>query len=641
MSVVQTPHELQTGYSAMVIDVDAAARGQAEVKRGDSKVTEAPTDTTVVSGDDLAGVLAPENMGQEQPQGPARVGVRSVRDDADDLLRQRGVRDVSDGFGTFVERRKLAPLLIKWSLVVILATVAGVVTANLLDPGEFVRGQLVVESMNDPTTLLRETGVRELAITLLQKQSPGVVPGPLATDTSLRDWAHRANGENGTLTVDVPAALAGSSDRRLAETRLKALLQAVAERARPPETAVPPAQIALYADALKSAEANLKLARESLEAMEKRAKDSPKLSALLEEAAAMQKDRDALAVRLATLREAPPPIIDDQSRQKLDSALNLFAQRLSAIQGQQNLDARLAAFVAAAENVQDSGARLTAQILQRREDEAQQLLQLKKRLDQRMQIRQQQAWEADDELKRLTAQLDDTRRRYEASDPANASRRQDLQGEIDYIEGLIRARRQQVGADRADASAVAEVQRIIDAQAEATKQDRQRLVESFAQMQQTLTRLLPDAGAVSVEQRKMATELQESLNQLQQSRAGLTESSAAVMAQHEKAITELDKTLGEKDKALAAKRADAETVRASLPRTSQLDEARARVVRVEGERAAAARVLTEAQKPPPLKEAAQPTFEIIRPDAIQSKALGGLAGAIVLVVLGLVVRDRF
>lgn len=636
MTVVEAPKEHQTGYSAMNVDLAAAALGRAEIKRGDSKALEAPTDELSLPAAGMAGVLAPEGMEEAQPRAK-RTGKES---EVDEALRRRSVANVSR-VETAVERMRLAPLVAKWAVVAAVSIAAGVVTASRLDPGEFLRGQLVVEGMNDPTVLLRETGVRELAVTVLKREAPGAPLAELESDAALREWVRRSTGDQGVLTIDVPAGAPGSDQRRLGQLRLGALLGAVAERTRPPESTVPPAQIALYADAVRAAEANLQLAKEALEGMEKKAKESPKLTALLEDAARLQSTRDQLAARFAAMRESPPPVVDPDARAQLDRALQDFARNLDRIRNTPNVDERLAPFVAAALSVQESGARLTAQILQRRDEEAQALLALKKRLDERMQLRRQQAWDADDELKRLATQLDDARRRFEASDPGNAIRRQDLRGEMDYIEQLIKARKQQLGGDKADASAVAEVQRIIDAQAEATKQDRQRLTESFAQMREALTSRLPQTGSVAADQRKLATDLQESLNQLQQSRATLTEASATALAKHEQQLSELQTQLEKMDKSLAEVRGEAEAVRAALPRTSQLDEARSKVTRIQAERAAAVKTLEEAQKPPPPREVIKPTYEVVRPDIVQSRAIGVGVALVVLVAVGLYVKDRF
>lgn len=615
------------GLSAVTINVAEAAAGVAVVRAGETRKVDALIEKPV-SAKELGGTVGDtplrggESTTDTDPAasraalGPVGPGaVRSVRDEAAELSRRargsvagRGAGgDAPDRYTTAVATTPLTVRLAKLAGVVVLMGVAALTGWGFSEPGPVVRGTLRLDGVNDPTPFLTATGIRQLAVSRLKELAPDVSPGDLASEAALGEWAGRAVGQSGVLLMEVPVST-GPRELENQQLRLRALLTAVAERATPVQ-ATSPAQMALLRDTARGAEEALAAARKVQADLEARAKDSPRLVQLVAEIADIQTRRDGLAARLAAAREQPPPTVDEEARARLDAAVAAFQKQLDAVKAVQGTDSRLAPFLAAVQNVQDEGQRLTEQMFSRRADEGQRLMQLKKRLDDRLRLRQQQAWDADDELKRLGEQLADARKRFEATDPGNISRRQDLQGEIDYLDGLIKARKVYVGVDKGDQRAVAEIQQIIDDQARATEQDRQQMAQRFAQMQQLLARALPEAGAMTEGQGAIARDLEARLAELQQARTALAQASATLIARHEQTLRELDTQLADADRQLLEKQTAAEQVRAGLPNTRQLDDAATRTALFSQNLEAAQKAVTDAEAGPPPRAIPIPTVQ--------------------------------
>lgn len=468
--------------------------------------------------------------------------------------------------------------------VVILGLAAGAGYGGWLwaKPESVVVGKVSLPVGTDGQALLLSEGVRERAVAKLGETDPSVGAGELLNEAVLRQWSSGSSLEGGVLTVKLDGDAAQAA-------RLKSLLAAAAEKAQPVRV--------LAAQAIAGAEDQRKAAAAALSAMElkladaeTRMRDGSNVAVLAGELSEAERVRDQATAKLESIRSAVP-VADEAAKQKLDVAVASFQRQLEAAKAQPTADQRLSAFVQAAQSVQEQGAMLTDEILRSRQEQADRLVSLKKRLDERMRIRQQQAWDSDVELKNLNEQLESSRRKLVAAKEKNETNAiQDLTGEVEYFEGLVKSRRALVGQDKGDQRALQEVQSIIEEQALATEQDRKRLAESFEQMRLSLVRALPEAGTIPDVERQLATDLEMRLGELQAARAALADATASAISRHQDAVKVLETELSEAEAKLIDSGQALEMARQSVPSLRQIEELRestasARRLKEEAERA--------------------------------------------------------
>ena len=427
-------------------------------------------------------------------------------------------------------------------------------------------GRVSVPAGTSASALLLDGGVRERAVARLGAAGGSTEAGELRNDAVLRRWAEGAKMEGGVLTVKIEGD-AGAAER------LKALLAAAAEKATPVGVSVEKA-VATAEDELRAVSAALSAMETKLTDAEGRIKDASGVPGLSAEVREAEKQRDQLATKFESARSGEPAT-DGAARHKLDEAVVSFRKQLEAAKALPTADQRLAVFVNAAQSVQEQGAALSDEILRSRQEQADRLVSLRKRLAERMRIRQQQAWDGDSELKVMAEELDAARRKLATAKEKNATHAiQDLTGEVEYFEGLVKSRRALVGQDRGDQRALQEVQSIIEEQAQATEIDRRRLTESFEQMRQSLVRALPEAGTVPDVERQLATDLEARLGELQAARAAMTEAAATAISRHQDAVKQLETQLAEAEATLVDKGRTLEMARQSMPTPKQLDDLR-------------------------------------------------------------------
>jgi outer membrane lipoprotein SlyB len=225
--------------------------------------------------------------------------------------------------------------------------------------------------------------------------------------------------------------------------------------------------------------------------------------------------RDALAKRMGEILSSADR---DETKAALDAAATRFEQALATVKANPAADPGLVAFARAVSDIQSQTEQMTEQLLARRLEQVARLGQLKKRLDERMKIRQEKAWAADAELAKLDGQLSSAKRRHEAAQQSGAEHAaSELAGEVSYLEGLVEARRGVLGVDAGDRRAVAEVQSLMDEATAAAEADKAAANGRLEEQRRKLDGML--AGSMDESRRAQAAELQKRLDELSTARA--------------------------------------------------------------------------------------------------------------------------
>lgn len=568
-----------------------------------------------------------EQASSNEARTPAEEGAELGRVLRSHELITEPIEDEVDSSG-----RSSAGKLVRWALVIAVAGGVGAGTWWALEPTKTVKGLLELggRRVPDQASLLASDGLSEKVIAKLAVLSPGMNPGEIGDVDQLKQWLAAARMEGNNLTLEVVGTEAQAE-------RLSALLEVVRDRAS--ASSVDAGATTALAEALKNAEAALTTSQQKLSELETKAKQTEQVAAIASELAELQKRRDLIAGKIEAANSSKPAA-DEGARAKLDEAVASFRKQLDATKAQPEPDQRVAAFIAAVQDVQEQGARLTDEILARHTEHAERLQMLKRRLDERMRIRQQQAWENDTELKTLSEQLRVTKLKLANAEQADKTKLQDLQGEVEYLEGLISARRLLVGSDKGDQRALAEVQSIIEEQAKAAEEDRRRLSESFDRMRTTLAKAFPEAGSVPDAQRQLATDLEARLGELQSARAAWTDATATAISRHEQMIRSLESELTEVEQSMLSKGRQLDDARALLPSSQDLAAARNTVESANKAKDGAAKALAEAQSSPSNTPLPAPTVTV-QANSGMNRPWYSLAAAVVAgLVLSPLTRSR-
>lgn len=536
----------------------------------------------------------------------------------------------TDDTGSFASHgARLVTTLLRWLIIAALVAAAAYAGWSLAAPVPQVSVSVrVPPGMTSPALLAAET-VRHRAVQLLAEADPAVTPGQLQNQALLQGWADAARIDGDRLTLTV---IGDASEAARLRALFRAATEPVASNSLPPEHAADAVreQVAAAEQALAAAEKKLLDARQRLA-------DTDLLPSLAAELRKLEKQRDQLAARLDSLRATEPPS-DTAARQTLDAAVTSFQRQLDAARALPSADQRLARFIAAAASVQEQGALLMEEILASRQEQAQRLQSLRRRLDDRMRIRQQQAWENDEQLKQLTASFEATRRKLnDARERNDLTAAQDLAGELDYYDGLIKSRKALIGRDRGDERALAEVQSIIDEQAEATENDRRRLAAGFESMRQTIVRAMPELATLPDTEFRLAADLEARLNELQSARSNLAEAEAAAIARHQDALKRLESELADAESALIEKSQSLEAARQAQPSPSDLQLLEERVARAR-QSLADARTALEQSTQPATREA--PEVRLLTAETAHRPYYAAGAAVLTLLLLSPLLRSR-
>ncbi len=217
--------------------------------------------------------------------------------------------------------------------------------------------------------------------------------------------------------------------------------------------------------------------------------------------------RDAIAQKLSTLGG------NDEAKKALDDAAARFEKALAAVNDNQKSDPALAAFAKAAADIQTQTQQLTDDLLERRLEQVTRLEQLKRRLTDRMKVRQEKAWAADTQLAQLCDQLSTVERRRTAAEESGAvNAASELTGEKQYLQSMIESRKSVLGTDPGDTRAVTEVQSLIDEATAGAEADKAAANQRLAAQRQKLNGML--AGTQDESRRKQAAELQQRLDEV-------------------------------------------------------------------------------------------------------------------------------
>jgi hypothetical protein len=172
----------------------------------------------------------------------------------------------------------------------------------------------------------------------------------------------------------------------------------------------------------------------------------------------------------------------------------------------------LTAYVASAQKLQETTRNLIDELFKKQERQFGQLMELKERLNDKLESRRNEMWMADRELQQLTERLAILTRQYNAAVGGGLQKEaDDLRSEIDLTKNLVKARQDLIPGDAFYADAVQQLQQIIDSTKKNIDTDRIKTDQLVEQLQKSFTSSPPATDKLPAAQRDLARQLEKKL----------------------------------------------------------------------------------------------------------------------------------
>jgi hypothetical protein len=291
----------------------------------------------------------------------------------------------------------------------------------------------------------------------------------------------------------------------------------------------------------------------------------------------------------------------DAAQAALDAALAQFEKGIAGAQGLAQDNPELAAYVTAAQKLQTSTRELTEQLIRRQQQQQQQLAELQQRLREKNEARRADTWKKDPKLQEYGDQLDIVQRQYNAAVGGGATKEaEEFKAHMDLLQGMIKARQDQIGDDAFFSDAIVQLQKMIDSSQRSLEGDRKQTEAMLEEMQATFTRSQPTVEKMSGAQKELAASLEKQLAEVNAARKQYTQAADAASAAGDEetkaAVTALNAKIEARRKALSAQADKAATAEQEQARVAQLKQRETELVSAQSAELTAQKNWEAAQK---------------------------------------------
>ncbi len=273
-------------------------------------------------------------------------------------------------------------------------------------------------------------------------------------------------------------------------------------------------------DAWKRAVAAVKDAEAELDRIKSGAStdgDDERPEASDDELANMQKELGQLEGRMQETR-AQRSETAKSARQKLDEAMQGFQQEIASARDAMNNNPELAAYIAAAQQLQDATRQLIDDLIRRQEQHFNSLNELKAQLNEKMESRRDEMWQADKELQKHTEELAIVTRQYNAAVGSGLKEEADEKlAQINLIKTMIKARQELIPVDPGYAEAIQRLELYVSSRQKDIAEDRKRTDELLSKLQSGFTSS-PQIERLPAEQKELAQRLVSKLESINEAR---------------------------------------------------------------------------------------------------------------------------
>jgi hypothetical protein len=182
-----------------------------------------------------------------------------------------------------------------------------------------------------------------------------------------------------------------------------------------------------------------------------------------------------------------------------------------------NGNPEIAAYIEAAQKLQQTTRQLTDDLIRRQEQQFGRLTELRERLNEKMEARRVELWQGDKELQDLTERLAILTRQYNAAVGGGLKEADDLKTQVELTKSMIKARQDLLPGDSFYADAIQELQVIIDSTKKNIDEDRQKTEQVLTSLQESFTSQ-QSIEKLPQEQKQLATSLSKQLDEINAAR---------------------------------------------------------------------------------------------------------------------------
>jgi hypothetical protein len=229
-----------------------------------------------------------------------------------------------------------------------------------------------------------------------------------------------------------------------------------------------------------------------------------------DELAKMQRELDGLNARAEQARNTSSEQAR-QAKQQLDGAMEAFGKEIASAGTLFPGNPEVTAYIDSAQRLLETTRGVIADMTRRQEKQFNDLMELKARLNEKMEARRDEQWQADKELQDLTERLAILTRQYNAAVGGGLKREaEEKKAEVELTQSMIKARQELIPADPGYADAIRQIEQFIDSTKKNIEEDRTRTDALLVQLQKSFTSG-PQVANLPADQRELAKRLQDKL----------------------------------------------------------------------------------------------------------------------------------
>lgn len=225
--------------------------------------------------------------------------------------------------------------------------------------------------------------------------------------------------------------------------------------------------------------------------------------------------------RIADAESGADPL--ELARRRLDEEMQQF-QRQVADAGQAiEQDPRLDAYVKAAQQLQTELRQTMGELLLRQQEQHARLAELRRQLQEKLDLRRKTVWKDDEQLQKYEQQLAMETRQYNAALASGMENEAaDLKAKMDLHKSMIEARQAVLGDDSVFADTIAQLEELVADMERQVQTDRRVTEQSVLRLQETFRQSHPTTRELPAEQKALAAALAERIEQIHQARQAYT-----------------------------------------------------------------------------------------------------------------------
>ena len=207
-----------------------------------------------------------------------------------------------------------------------------------------------------------------------------------------------------------------------------------------------------------------------------------------------------------------------KAREQLAGALDSFKKEITDANATVPGSPEMRGYIESAQKMFETTREVVAEMVRRQEQQFNSIMELKSRLNEKMEARRSDMWRADKELQDLTERLAILTRQYNAAVGGGLKNEaEELGAQVEQTQNQVKARQALIPVDPGYAEAIQQIELFIDTTKKNITEDRQRTDDLLARLQKSFTSG-PQIDKLPADQQELAKRLEEKLSAINAAR---------------------------------------------------------------------------------------------------------------------------